>query len=59
MNDVGYYDGWTEHTVTVTGSLTSGYKMTISGRDRNDIKEYLYETFSAWLDETAPESDSI
>ena len=55
MDDVGYYDGWTEHTITVTGSLTSGFKLAISGRDRNDIKEYLHEVYSFWLDDVAPE----
>ena len=45
MDESGFYDGVTEHTVTVTGSLTSGIKIRISGRNRNDIKDYLYETF--------------
>ena len=45
MNDGGYYDGWTEHVLTVTPSLQSGLNLRISGKDRNQIKEYLYETF--------------
>lgn len=44
MNDVGMYDGWTGHVVTVTPSFR-GINLRISGRNRNDIKEYLYETF--------------
>jgi len=45
MNDTGMYDGWTEHTIRVYPSLIHGIRLTISGRDRNDIKAYLYETF--------------
>ncbi len=44
MNDGGYYDGWTEHTITVTPGFRS-LNLRISGRNRNDIKDYLYETF--------------
>jgi hypothetical protein len=43
MNDGGMYDGWTEHTITVTPSF-SGLNLRISGRNRNEIKDYLYET---------------
>jgi hypothetical protein len=46
MNDGGFYDGWTEHTITVTPSLAFGFDLRISGRNRNDIKEYLHEMFS-------------
>lgn len=44
MNDGGMYDGWTEHTIIVTPSFR-GINLRISGHNRNDIKEYLYETF--------------
>jgi hypothetical protein len=49
MNDVGMYDGWTEHKIIVTPSLTSGYDMRITGRDRNQIKDYLHDVYSSWL----------
>jgi hypothetical protein len=49
MNDGGYYDGWTEHTVILTASLTSGFDIKITGRDKNSIKDHLYETFSLAL----------
>ena len=42
------YDGWTEHTVTVTPSF-SGFNMRISGRNRNDIKDHMHETFYSAL----------
>ena len=48
MNDGGYYDGWTEHKITVTPAF-SGFDLRISGRDRNQIKDYLYEVFDCWL----------
>lgn len=51
MDDTGHYDGWTAHKITVRPSLIHGYTLTISGRDRNDIKEYLHQTFRAALDQ--------
>lgn len=44
MNDTGFYDGWTYHVITVTPSFT-GINLRISGRNRNDIKEYLHQTY--------------
>ncbi len=55
MNDGGYYDGWSEHTVAVVASLLSGFDLRISGRDRNDIKEYIAETFQYALDQEVNE----
>lgn len=51
MNGGGYYNGWTEHTVTVTPSLLNGIVLRVSGRDRNDIKDYIYECFDSALQE--------
>lgn len=45
MNDCGMYDGWTEHKAIVTPSLAFGYNLKITGRDRNQIKEYFAEVF--------------
>ena len=53
MNDGGYYDGWTEHTITVVPSLQFDFTLNISGRNRNMVKEYLYDVFREAL------SDSI
>lgn len=50
MNENGFYDGWTEHTVTVRSSLIHGISISISGRNRNEIKDYLAEMFSEDLD---------
>lgn len=49
MNENGYYDGWTEHTLTVRPSLQFGFTCSISGRNKNDIKDYLYETYQCAL----------
>jgi len=45
MDEFGYYDGWTEHTITVKGSLKSDIDLRISGSNRNDIKDHLFESF--------------
>jgi len=45
MNEVGYYDGWTQHKIIVTPSLIYGFDLRITGRDRNGIKEYLGQLF--------------
>jgi hypothetical protein len=44
MDENGSYDGWTEHVVRVSPSF-HGVHMTVSGRNRNDIKDYIYECF--------------
>lgn len=49
MNDNGMYDGWTEHDIIITADLLSGFNLRITGRDRNQIKEYLHEVFSTDL----------
>lgn len=49
MNDGGMYDGWTEHTVTVTPSF-NGLNIRVSGRNRNDIKEYIRDCFDSALE---------
>jgi hypothetical protein len=49
MNDAGCYDGWTEHKITVRADLLHGYEMTITGRNRNGIKDYIEEVISYWL----------
>src|SRR5207244_3851388 len=53
MNEGGMYDGWTEHTITVKPSLQFGIVLSISGRDRNEIKEYLHEVYNSWLTDNA------
>jgi hypothetical protein len=49
MNENGMYDGWTEHIITVLPSLSFGFNLKISGRNRNDIKDYIHEVFYTFL----------
>ncbi len=49
MDDGGYYDGWTQHVVTVKPSLEHGFELSVSGRDRNDIKELIHSEFMEFL----------
>ena len=51
MNEAGYYDGWSEHTLIVKPSLQFGIDIRITGQDRNDIKDYLYQVYEPWLNQ--------
>jgi hypothetical protein len=48
MNETGMYDGWTHHNVIVTAEF-DGLDIQVTGRDRNNIKEYIGETFYSAL----------
>lgn len=45
MDEHGYYDGWTDHVVTLRPSLVYGFTMKITGRNRNAIKDYIGDCF--------------
>lgn len=49
MDEHGGYDGWTDHMVRCKASMLFGIDVTVSGRDRNQIKEYLGEMYQRWL----------
>ena len=51
MDQNGFYDGWTDHSLIVTPSLQFGFSIRITGRDRNQTKDYLHETFQYALAE--------
>ena len=55
MNEAGYYDSWTEHRITVRPTFDS-LDIHISGRNRNDIKEYLHEVYALALAENIVET---
>ncbi len=46
INEHGYYDGWTEHKVIIRPCLMYGYTIRITGKDRNYIKDYLFNLFA-------------
>lgn len=45
MDECGFYDGWTEHLITVKPSFIGRVHIHVSGKDRNGVKEYLADTF--------------
>lgn len=49
MDENGLYDGWTNHMVVVKASLIFGIDIKVSGRNRNEIKSYITETFNNYL----------
>ena len=51
MDEHGGYAGWTDHTIIVTPSLAFGYKLRITGRNRNGVKEHLEALFDCALGE--------
>ncbi len=51
MDEHGGYDGWTRHNVIVTPSLMFGFDLRITGKDRNDIKDYIHECFHVACDQ--------
>ena len=55
MNENGFYDGWTKHTITISPSLAFGIDMKISGQNRGDIKDYLHDRFHSWATELVEE----
>lgn len=52
MDESGGYDGWTRHIVTVRAHLSLDFIVTISGRDKNGIKDYLADVFNYWLSQS-------
>lgn len=49
MDSDGYYDGWTDHDVYVRPSLAYGILMSITGPDKDNVKDVIHETFSNCL----------
>lgn len=45
MDECGGYEGWTEHTIKVYPDFISDITLKITGKNRNMIKDYLYELF--------------
>lgn len=44
MNEDGFYTHWTKHKITITPSFIGGIDTKVSGKNDNDIKEYIHET---------------
>ena len=50
MNENGFYVGWTDHDIIITPSLTFDYNLRITGRDRNQTRDYIIDQFCYHLD---------
>lgn len=50
MDENGYYDGW-EHYRLICKPTFNGIDMKIVGKNKNGIKDYLYDTFDYCLNE--------
>lgn len=49
MNEHGFYDKWTHHSVVVSPSF-DGFLLKVTGKNHNQIKEYIHDIFSGILD---------
>lgn len=49
MDDIGYYDGWTNHKVIVTPSLAFDFELEVTGEDKNEIHDYIADVFQDCL----------
>ena len=52
MNENGYYTRWSDHDVILTPSFIGGFDIRVTGRNINDIKDYIADTFYHALSET-------
>lgn len=50
MNDDGFYVEWTDHAITITPGF-NGLNLIVTGKNRNDIKDYIGDVFWNWLHE--------
>lgn len=46
LDENGMYSGWTYHKIIIVPSLAFGYEIKITGKDRNQIKDYLGQLFA-------------
>ena len=51
MDDHGYYDQWTDHTIRVKPSLLHDTELTVSGKNHRMIKDYIADSFMCALEE--------
>lgn len=54
MDEHGGYDGWTEHKLYVRPDFLFDITLNITGRNRNDIKEYLHGVYTHALNFEVP-----
>lgn len=49
MDSHGSYGGWTQHMISVQPSFLGSMSLRVGGLNRNDIKDYLHDTYHSWL----------
>lgn len=54
MNEHGSYNGWTDHTITIRPDFLYKLDIKISGKDRNEIKDYLHDVYYTALTSLVP-----
>ena len=59
MNENGYYDGWSEHDIIVTPSLSSGLTVKVTGHNRDGIVDYLTDLMRIALSTLVAESNLL
>lgn len=59
MDACGSYDGWSEHAVQISASLRDGIKVTVTGVNMHDIKDYIAECFQYSLTRRFDNNDVI
>lgn len=50
LNDNGFYTGWSRHKAIVKPDLMYGFNARITGRNVNDIKDYIADVIYSALD---------
>jgi hypothetical protein len=55
MDSNGSYDGWTEHVLYVKATFDNSFKIRVTGKDKNGIKDYLAELLADALRTEAPD----
>lgn len=45
MDEHGYYSGWRDYQIIIKAHLAFGFTVTVKGRDYNELKDYLSDTF--------------
>jgi hypothetical protein len=51
MDENGYYDGWGDYKVNVCPDFINDFTLSIVGKNRNNIKDMIYDCFDYSLRE--------
>ena len=50
MNQDGFYTNWTKHDIVLSPDFVYKYEIKITGRNQNEIKDYIHDSFWFVLD---------